>query len=143
DPGPGTLRYNDILLVSWQRPRLSCYARVFERLGIPYDITGSKAFEKIDALEKAMPLLSAIVDPEDEVSTVAFLRGPLNGADDDALYRFVRAGGRFSPFKDVPEGTDERIREGLGVIREAIADARQHPPAATIARLFDRLGLLP
>jgi ATP-dependent helicase/nuclease subunit A len=137
------LHFSDILLVSWQRPRLSFYARVFERLGIPYEITGSKAFERIDALEKAMPLLSAIVDPDDEVSTVAFLRGPLNGADDDALYRFVRAGGRFSPFKEVPEGTDERIGEGLRVISEAIKDARQHPPAAAIARLFDRLGLLP
>src|SRR5207237_2141475 len=29
------------------------------------------------------------------------------------------------------------------IIGEAIKDARQHPPAATIARLFDRLGLLP
>src|SRR5207244_11395996 len=110
----GTLRFSDILLVSYQRPRLSFYAQVFERLGIPYEITGSKAFERIDALEMAMPLLCAIVDPEDEVSTVAFLRGPLNGADDDALYRFVRAGGRFSPFQEVPEGTDERIKEGLG-----------------------------
>src|SRR5207237_2573921 len=118
-PSQEPLRYKDILLISWQRPRLSHYAQVFERLGIPYEITGSKAFEKIDALERAMPLLCAVVDPEDEVSPAAFLRGPLNGADDDALYRFVRAGGRFSPFKDVPEGADERIREGLRIIGEA------------------------
>ena len=90
-----------------------------------------------------MPLLRAIVDPDDEVSIVAFLRGALNGADDDALYRFVRADGKLSPFHDVAEGTDERIAGGLRVIREAIEDAQQHPPAATIARLFDRLGLLP
>src|SRR5207253_11176620 len=104
---------------------------------------GSKAFSDIDALERAMPLLQAIVDPDDEVSIVAFLRGPLNGADDDALYRFVRAEGKFWPFADVPEGTDERIALGLRVIREGIDDARRHPPAAAIARLFDRLGLLP
>lgn len=137
------LRSSDILLVSWQTPRLSFYARVFERLGIPYEITGSKAFSDIDALERAMPLLQAIVDPDDEVSIVAFLRGPLNGADDDALYRFVRAEGKFWPFADVPEGTDERIAQGLRVIREGIDDARRHPPAAAIDRLFDRLGLLP
>src|SRR5205814_7091315 len=86
-PSQEPLHYKDILLISWQRPRLAYYAKVFERLGIPYEITGSNAFKDVDALEKAMPFLCAVVDPEDEVSTVAFLRGPLNGADDDALYR--------------------------------------------------------
>jgi ATP-dependent exoDNAse (exonuclease V) beta subunit (contains helicase and exonuclease domains) len=137
------LRYSDILLISWQRPRLSYYARVFERLGIPYEITGSKAFKDFVELKSVMPLLRAIVDPDDEVSIVAFLRGALNGAGDDALYRFVRAGGKFSPFLDVAEGTDVRIASGLRVIRDAIQDAQRHPPAAALARLFDRLGLLP
>jgi ATP-dependent helicase/nuclease subunit A len=135
--------YSDILLVSWQRPRLSYYAHAFERLGIPYQITGSRAFSNLAELEAVMPLLRAMIDPDDEVSIVAFLRGPLNGADDDALCRFVRADGTFSPFHDVPDRTDERIAAGLRVIREAIKDAQQHPPAAAIARLFDRLGLLP
>jgi hypothetical protein len=43
----------------------------------------------------------------------------------------------------VPDGSDERIAGGLRIIREAIKDAQQHPPAAAIARLFDGLGLLP
>jgi ATP-dependent exoDNAse (exonuclease V) beta subunit len=140
---PGALRYSDILLISWQRPNLTYYARTFERLGIPYEITGSKAFSRFAELESVMPLLRAMIDPDDEVSVVAFLRGPLNGADDDALYRFVQAGGKFSAFRDVPDATDERIAAGLAIIHTAIMDARQHPPAATIARLFDRLGLLP
>ena len=75
---------------------------------------------------------------------MAFLRGPFNGADDDALYQFVRAGGKFSPFaRELPDGTDERIATGLHVLREAIKDAQHHPPAAAIARLFNRLGILP
>jgi len=139
----GGLRYSDILLISWYRPRLSYYARTFERLGIPYEITGSKAFTKFTELESVMPLLRAMVDPDDEVSIVAFLRGPLNGADDDAFYRFVQAGGKFSPFRDLPDGTDERIAAGLAIIHAAIRDAQQQPPAAAIARLFDRMGLLP
>jgi len=138
----GSLHWNDVLLVSWQRPRLSHYARCFERLGIPYDITGSNAFKGLDDLADAMPLLRAIVMPEDEVAVVAFLRGPLCGVDDDALYRFRMDGGRFSPFGDQPETLDPRIARGLVTIREAIDDARQHPPAAAIARLFDRIGLV-
>ncbi|HEX7671042.1 MAG TPA: hypothetical protein VF395_15710 [Polyangiaceae bacterium] len=139
----GGLRYSDILLISWYRPRLSDYARIFERLGIPYEITGTKAFSELTELKSMMPLLRAMIDPDDEVSIVAFLRGALNGADDDALYRFVRAHGKFSPFRDVPVGTDERIAAGLRVIHDAVKDARHYPPAAAIARLFDRLGLLP
>ena len=136
----GAIRFQDVLLVSWHKPRLSCYARAFESLGIPYEITGSKAFNAMDELRDLMPLLRAIVTPEDEVSIVAFLRGPLCGADDDALYAFRKAGGRFSPFGDTPR-TDPRITRGLGTIRESIDDARKHPPAAALARLADRLGL--
>lgn len=138
----GTIRYSDVMLVSWFRPRLALYAAAFERLGIPYEITGSKAFKGLTDLEAAMPLLRAIVTPEDEVAIVAFLRGPLCGVDDDALYRYRQAGGRFSPFGDVAEGTDARIANGLQIIRESIEDARKHPPAAAIARLFDRIGLI-
>jgi ATP-dependent helicase/nuclease subunit A len=134
--------WSDVLLVSWQRPRLRCYAATFERLGIPYEVTGSKAFGERDVLESAMPLLRAVVTPEDEVAIVAFLRGPLCGVDDDALYRFRRAGGRFSPFAKQLEETDARIVDGFRIINAGIEDARQHPPAATIARLFDRVGLL-
>jgi ATP-dependent helicase/nuclease subunit A len=136
----GSFKWTDVLLVSWQRPRLSCYARTFERLGIPYEITGSKAFSGLSALEWAMPLLRAVVTPEDEVAIVAFLRGPLCGVDDDALYRYRTAGGRFSPFAQTD--FDPRITFGLRAIREAIEDARLHPPAAAIARLLDRIGLL-
>ena len=130
----GSIRYQDVLLISWQTPRLSCYAGVFESKGIPYEITGSRAFRGMTDLAHVMPLLRAIVTPEDEVQVVAYLRGPLCGIDDDTLYRYRQGGGSLSPFKgELP---------ALRTIREAIDDARQHPPAAAIARLFDRLGLI-
>ena len=137
------VRWSDFLLVSWGRSRLATYARVLEEISIPYEVTGSRAFDDAPELATVMPLLRAVVDFDDVVSTVAFLRGPLCGADDDALYRFRKAGGGFSPFRPIPEGTDSRIVHGLGVLREAVEDSRNHPPAAAIARLFERLGLLP
>ncbi|HVT05290.1 MAG TPA: UvrD-helicase domain-containing protein [Thermoanaerobaculia bacterium] len=137
------VRWSDFLLVSWGRKRLPSYARVFEELSLPYEITGSRAFDGAPELRTAMPLLRAVVDFDDMVSIVAFLRGPLCGVDDDALYRFYKAGGRFSPFRPPPEGTDAKIVHGLSVLREAIEDSRQHPPAAAVGRLFERLGLLP
>ncbi|HSP34215.1 MAG TPA: UvrD-helicase domain-containing protein, partial [Thermoanaerobaculia bacterium] len=141
----GDLQWNDVMLVSWFRPRLRCYARIFETLGIPYEVTGSRAFKEFEELERAMPLLRAVATPDDEVAIVAFLVGPLCGADDDALYRFRMAGGRFSPFGGAPApppAVDSRIARGLRIIRESIDDARGHPPAAAIARIFDRAGVL-
>ena len=135
------LRWSDVLLISAQRPRLSTYAAALEDLGVPYEITGSKAFQESSALRSAMPLLRAIVDPDDVVSLAGFLRGPLCGVDDDALARFVRAGGAFSPFREVPAETDARIARGLETVRDAIREAEQHPPAAALGRLFDRIGL--
>ena len=135
------IRWSDVLLVSFQRPRLSFYAAALEELSVPYEITGSKAFQESEALEMAMPLLRAIADPDDVVSVVGFLRGPLCGVDDDALYQYVRSGGGFSPWREPPSQTDERIVRGLEILREAITDSDKHPPAAVVARLFDRIGL--
>jgi len=137
------VRWSDFLLVSWGKKRLPVYARVFEESSLPYEITGSKLFAGGPELMTVMPLLRAVVDLDDLVSIVAFLRGPLCGVDDDALYRYSRAGGRFSPFRATPDGTDERLAHGLGILREAVEDSREHPPAAAVARLFEKSGLFP
>ncbi|HEX6177953.1 MAG TPA: UvrD-helicase domain-containing protein, partial [Thermoanaerobaculia bacterium] len=128
----GEVRYRDVLLVSWQRPRLSFYAQALASLGIPYEITGSKAFSFADELELVMPLLKAVAEPEDMVSLVAYLRGRLCGVDDNALYQWRRA-------NVVSEG----IAAALELVRESRDDVRNHPPAAAMARIFDRVGLLP
>ena len=137
------LRWSDVLLVSWGRKRLGHYAAALESAGIPYEVTGSKAFKESIELKRVLPLLRAITDPDDSISVAAFLRGDLCGADDEALYRYVQGGGRFRPFSQPEEGTDERIVRGLRIIREAIDESRSHPPAAAMARLFDRLGIAP
>ncbi|MEO8216588.1 MAG: UvrD-helicase domain-containing protein [Acidobacteriota bacterium] len=145
DDGEGErpLRWKDFLLVSHGRPRLVFYAEALERAGIPSAVTGSRAFASAQELSQLMPLLRAILDPEDQVSLVAFLRGPLCGVDDQALFEFVEDGGRFSFFHDAkPETTDARLAEGLRILHQAFREARQFPPASTISRLVDRLGLL-
>lgn len=136
------LQWRDILLVSWQRPRLSLYARALEAAGIPYDVTGGRAFAQSEELRVLMPALQCIVDPDDSVSLAAFLRGPLCGVDDQALYEFARAGGRFSLYSPLPEQADPRIVAAFEMLRTAAAEAHQLPPAATLARLFDRLGVI-
>jgi len=136
------LQWSDILLVSWGRGRLSVYARALEAAEIPYEITGGKAFADSEELHDLMPVLHCIIDPDDSVSLAAFLRGPLCGVDDQALYEFARAGGRFSLYSELPDSTDRRIVAAFQTLRATAAEAHQFPPAATLARLFDRLGVV-
>ena len=75
------------------------------------------------------------------MSLAAFLRGALCGIDDQALYDFARAGGRFTLYSNLPAGTDERIVQAFTLLRESSAASHQLPPAATLARFLDRLGL--
>jgi ATP-dependent helicase/nuclease subunit A len=138
----GTHRYGDFLLVSSVKRRLPRYAAALEQEGIRYEVTGGEAFADSEELRTVMPLLRAIADPDDPVSLAAFLRGPLCGVSDDALYRFVKAGGRWSPWSD-GEQVPPEIAAGLAVVREGIEATRELPPAAALARVFERTGILP
>ena len=79
-------------------------------------------------------------DPDDPVPFVSVLRGPLFGVDDEALYLFSRAGGRFSFRAAPPAGADPRIAKACELLREGEALAAALPPAAAIAQLCGRLG---
>jgi ATP-dependent helicase/nuclease subunit A len=131
----------DFLLVTRNRRRLALYAAELERSGVPYTVTGSRAFAESEELYALLPLLHALVDPDDQVSLVAFLRGPLCGVDDQALYQFVRAGGRFSYLRE-QDVLDDRIGEALAMMKAVWTDVRRRPPAAALSRLADRLGVL-
>jgi len=136
------LQWSDILLVSWERKRLSVYARALEAGGVPYEVTGGRAFAQSEELHTLLPVLHCIIDPDDSVSLAAFLRGPLCGVDDQALYEFARAGGRFSLHSELPGSADARIVAAFQILRDTDKEAHRLPPAATLARLFDRLGVV-
>jgi ATP-dependent helicase/nuclease subunit A len=139
--GARPAQWGDFLLVTAQKPRLRLYAEALEREGIPYEITGGKAFQESEEIGMLIPPLRAVVEPDDAIPLVAFLRGPLCGVDDDALHRFRKLGGRFSLWRELPEGTDERIARGIEMLRATAREAGSLPPAAVIARLVDRAGL--
>ncbi|HKD18164.1 MAG TPA: UvrD-helicase domain-containing protein [Thermoanaerobaculia bacterium] len=138
----GAREPGDFLVLFRRRRYMGVYARALERLGVPYEIAGGGAFGESEELAAVVPLLEALADPDDPVPFVAALRGPIFGVDDDALYRFARSGGRFRFTAEPPPGADPRITRAVLMLREALADVETLPPAAAIARLCDRLGLV-
>jgi ATP-dependent helicase/nuclease subunit A len=139
--GTREAQYGDFMLVSAYKPRLALYARALQAEGVPFEITGGGAFTKSQEIKDVLPLLEVAADPDDTLSLVAFLRGPLCGASDDALYRFVKLGGRWSLFGEPPVGTDATLAEGLRIAKDALDLARRLPPAAAMARIFERVAL--
>ncbi|MDL2717386.1 MAG: UvrD-helicase domain-containing protein [Acidobacteriota bacterium] len=143
--GPGgsliTPRPSDILVLTVSRPALGEYAKALEKAGVPVEVTGSKAFAITKGLLALQPLLAAVNDPDDEVAIVAFLSGPLCGADDDTLWLHRKAGRRFAFMSDREPGTDPKIARGLGLLHDAQRDSRAFPPAAALVKIVGRLGL--
>ena len=135
------VRWSDFLLVSRVKTRLHHYAAALESEDVPFEVTGAQRFGESAWLHAVLPLLHAVVDPDDPVAVAAFLRGALCGAGDDELYAFVERKGRWSPFAELPVGTPASIADGFAMLRAAIEDARELPPAAAIARTFERVGL--
>jgi ATP-dependent helicase/nuclease subunit A len=136
------VHWSDFLLVSRGKARLRYYAAALEKEEIPYKVTGAERFRESQWLRAALPLLRAVVDPSDPVSVASFIRGPFCGAADDELYEFIASGGKWSPFSARPENTAESVSDGFDILREAIDLARELPPAAAIARTFERIGIL-
>ncbi|HSS45639.1 MAG TPA: UvrD-helicase domain-containing protein, partial [Thermoanaerobaculia bacterium] len=130
----------DFLVLFRQRKYMPVYARALEARGIPYELAGGGAFEDSEELRVLMPLLHALADPDNPVFFVAALRGPLFGVDDEALYRFSRAGGRFSFRAPPPDTADPRIVAAYELLREGEEWIQSLPPGAAIARLSERLG---
>lgn len=135
-------RYGDFLLISDRKARLKFYAQALESEEIRYEVTGSEAFAKSDDLRNIMPLLRVVADTDDSVALAAFLRGPFCGASDDALYRFARSGGRFVGYREPPEDADPAVMAGFAIVRDSLQFARDLPPAAAMARIFERAGLI-
>ncbi|MBR9974887.1 MAG: hypothetical protein KFF77_04855, partial [Bacteroidetes bacterium] len=100
--------------------------------------TATADVHEIAALRDAMRILT---DPENPLYVVAFLRGPLCGADDRALLAYRRAGGLFAFNARAFDGTDARIADGLQYIKDTVRLVRSNPPGMVVASMIDRLAL--
>ncbi len=133
---------SDFLILARRRRNLPSYARALEAREIPYEIAGGGAFRESDEIRALLSAVEAVADPDDATALVATLRGPLFGLEDECLYRFQRAGGRFD-FRTTPGTTaDARIRRAFGLLREGAELADTLPPAAALSRFLERIGLI-
>ncbi len=107
-------RPEDFLLLTRRKRHVSTYARALQARGIAVDVSGSEGFSISEGLRALRPLLSAALDPGDEVSAVAFLTGPPLRHRRFRALRLPQGGGRFSANASPPAGSDPRLSAASG-----------------------------
>ena len=136
-PQPG-----DFLVLLRYTKHLSVYARALELRGIPFEVSGADAFAESDELFHVLTCAKAVVDPDDPVTLVHFLRGPLCGIDDEALYLFKTSGGRLNYLSPLAESADPRLKRAFALLAEIRDASRRLPPGAVWEMILDRLGIV-
>jgi ATP-dependent helicase/nuclease subunit A len=141
----GRRQFNDFLILTRKkRNRIASYAHSLERLNVPIEVSGAGAFGESLAVQSLSALLRALSDPQDPMSLIAVLRGPLFGISDPELFSFKQAGGWFSVFND-GEGanrTDSRVSLALSALRQYYRWTRLLPPPAALDRILEDSGYL-
>ena len=98
----GRRTFGDFLILLRKKKDMAVYARAFEDQQIPIEVSGAGAFGDSQEVLQLALLLRAIADPQDGVSLVGVLRGPLFGLSDRDLFAYRQAGGWFSIFAEAP-----------------------------------------
>ena len=147
----GDPRYDDFLILTRVKARLSTYAETLAQHGIPYTVTGSEDLGASGELKALVDVLTCALRPDDAVACVAYLKGPLVGLSDDDLFRYHQAGGAFDRMHEpvpeavlraLPESLAERVDDACAQLRDARRSIRQQRPGAAVEHIADRFGLL-
>jgi ATP-dependent helicase/nuclease subunit A len=145
DVTAGRRAFGDFLVLTRRKKSLSLYADALEQLQVPIEVSGAGAFrESIEVAQLAL-LLRALSDPQDAVSLVGVLRGPLFGISDVELFAYRQAGGWFSLFsRDEAEGggRETPVPVALGALSQYYRWSRVLPAAPALERILEHSGYL-
>lgn len=81
------LRYRDIAILCRSSASFAYYEDALEQQGIPYQTISGRGFYERPEIRDLLNSLEALVDPTDDLALFGFLRSPVVGFDDVALYR--------------------------------------------------------
>jgi ATP-dependent helicase/nuclease subunit A len=144
--------FGDFLVLTRKRKPLKFYVEALEALQIPLDVSGAGAFGDSEVVKQLALLLRALSDPQDTVSLVGILRGPLFGISDQDLFAFRENGGWFSivgstvlvEARPVPTSDTgvRACREALCSLNRMFRWTRVLPAGAALERILEHTGYL-
>jgi ATP-dependent helicase/nuclease subunit A len=142
----GRRQCSDFLILTRKKRGIASYAHALESLNIPVEVSGAGAFGDSAEVKALAVLLHALADPQDALSLIAVLRGPLFGISDPELFAFKQAGGWFSVLHEPVEGTApksvSRVHSAVSALREYFRWTRVLPAAAALGRVLEDTAYL-
>jgi ATP-dependent helicase/nuclease subunit A len=96
--GPGReWRYDDVLVLFRGFSGLAHYLRALREAGVPFVVSGGRAFFERPEIVQAMAVLRAVADPDDRVALLAYRRSPAGGVPDTELATAASGGAAAAP----------------------------------------------
>jgi ATP-dependent helicase/nuclease subunit A len=137
----GERRPGDFMILTMHTHQLATYARALEAHSIPVQVSGAKVNVERE-LSELIKLLRALADPDDGVLTLAVLEGLFFGMSHEDLFTYVQAGGRpsFTRPSGAPAGP---VADALATLNDFWRMSRRAPADVAVARIVERLGILP
>ncbi len=143
----GRRRFKDFLILTRRKKdRIAPYADALESLNVPVEVSGAGAFGESAEVKALTGLLRVLADPQNAVSLVGVIRGPLFGISDQELFRFKQSGGWFSLFYEPSDAVAETpplpTHAALCALRQYYRWTRILPAAAALDRILEDTGYL-
>ena len=137
----------DFMILTRYTDGVAAYAKTIEDMGIPVSISGEVILGETREFQDLWILLSSFLNPTDQVSFVAVLRGIFFGISDQELYQWKQADGRFSIYANIPteislelKAKFEHVLEKLQFYQKLI---RSLSPTAAIEKIIEEVGFYP
>ncbi|MFO7767987.1 MAG: UvrD-helicase domain-containing protein [bacterium] len=147
DPRSGelrTLQYRDVAVLVRTYTGISTYEAELERCGIPYRVSGGKAFFARLEVQQTLSVLRAVADPGDRGALAAALRSPAFGVSDQDLAAWALEYGALSYGDGLDDtGAAEALRHARGVLEGLHRQAGTIRPAAVLRRIYEETRVLP
>lgn len=152
DPATGETRAarpGDVVVLLRRLTQVETYRRALEAVGLDSIVVGSGSFYARQEVYDVLAALEAAT-LRDPVPLVGFLRSPMVGLPDDAVWALLRAWDRRTSLPThLRESRDaagleaedvDTLDRGLAVLDEIADRADRESPGATVARLVDVTG---
>lgn len=131
-------RWGDVAVLIRAAIDLSALEQALREAGIPYRIEAGKMFYRRREVRDTLLGLRAVADSADPLAVYGALHSTLFGFEDQRLYLFHVAGGRFDYFAEQPSGADAEICAALATLRAVHESAHGRPIDAILDDLLRR-----
>ena len=132
-------RAGDLTILTRARSNWNFYTNELEDLGLPFSaLIGGSAVLDTQEFRDILNCLKAIDDPSDQPATVGALKSIFFGCNDQDLFAWANANGKFSCTADLPDLSDdtEPIRRAMELLKHFNALSHNLQPAILIEQLI-------